>query len=680
MCGFAGILDPHLRDGASLAALARAMAAPIAHRGPDDEGVFVEPGAGLALGFRRLAIRDLSAAGHQPMVSASGRHVVVYNGELYDAEDLAADLRARGVRLRGGSDTEVLLEACERFGVEATLARCNGMFAFALFDRAERSLVLARDRLGKKPLYWGLDRGRLRFASQLKCLLADPDFRPRVDRGALGLYLRLGYLPGGCSILEGVQKLEPGRLLRFDARGRITVERFWDPVAVVEAGLADPSDEPEQALVERFEALLADAVRRRTVADVPVGAFLSGGIDSTSVVALLQAQSDRPVPTFTIGSPDPAFDESAPARAVARRLGTEHHELVVGPEDALAVVPELPEWFDEPFADSSAVPTLLVARLARRRVVVALSGDGGDELFAGYRRYGEALAWARRAGALAGPARRAAAVLLARVPAELAAPAALLPARLEPVRLGERARRLGRLLAGPPERASLEIASHWSEPELLTGVRAPEPAGFDGALAGRVRDLGARLQLLDLLSWLPEDILTKLDRATMAMGLEARCPLLDHRVVTFVWRLPARLRVGAGTSKWLLRRVLARHLPAELVDRPKRGFAVPVHEWLRGPLRDWAEDLLDPRKLAEAGLVAPGPVRAVWRQHLEGRADRRYPLWNLLMLEAWRRRWLVAPARLARAAPSPAGREGAAPGAPRERGGAPGVGAGGRLG
>lgn len=650
MCGFAGILDPRQEDGAPLAALARAMVAPIAHRGPDDEGVFVEPGAGLALGFRRLSIRDLSAAGHQPMVSASGRHVVVYNGELYDAEDLAADLRVRGARLRGGSDTEVLLEACERFGVEATLARCNGMFAFALFDRAERTLVLARDRLGKKPLYWGLDRGRLRFASQLKCLLADPAFQPSVDREALGLYLRLGYLPGARSILEGVQKLEPGHFLRFDARGRITIERFWDPVAVVEAGLADPLDEPEEALVGRFEALLADAVRRRTVADVPVGAFLSGGIDSTSVVALLQAQSERPVPTFTIGSPDPAFDESGPARAVARRLGTEHHELVVGPQDALALVPELPEWFDEPFADSSAIPTLLVARLARRRVVVALSGDGGDELFAGYRRYGEALAWARRTGALAGPARRAAAALLARVPPELAAPGALLPARFEPVRLGERARRLARLLSGPPERASLEIASHWSEPELLTGVRAAEPAGFDGALAGRVRDLGARLQLLDLISWLPEDILTKLDRATMAVGLEARCPLLDHRVVTFVWRLPARLRVRAGTSKWLLRRVLARHLPAELVDRPKRGFAVPVHDWLRGPLRDWAEDLLDPRTLAEAGLVAPGPVRAAWRQHLEGRADRRFPLWNLLMLEAWRRRWLVAPTRLARAA------------------------------
>ncbi|BCX17957.1 MAG: asparagine synthetase B [Geminicoccaceae bacterium] len=654
MCGFAGILDPRAGDPASLAELARAMAAPIAHRGPDDEGVFVEAEARLALGFRRLAIRDLTAAGHQPMLSASGRHVVVYNGELYNAEALAADLAAQGVRLRGGSDTEVLLEACERFGVEATLERCLGMFAFALFDRRERRLWLARDRLGKKPLHWGLDGSRLRFASQLKCFFADPSFRPEVDRDALGLYLRLGYVPGARSILAGVHKLEPGHLLLREASGRITIHRYWDPVAVVEAGLADPLDLPEDELLDRFEALLADAVRRRMVADVPLGAFLSGGIDSSTVVALLQAQSPRPVATFTIGSPDPAFDESAEARAVARRLGTAHHELVVGPDEALALVPELPEWFDEPFADSSAIPTLLVARLARRHVTVALSGDGGDELFAGYRRYGEALAWARRLEGLRGGARRAAAALLARVPADLAPPgSALLPARLEPERLGERARRLARLLEGPPERASLEIASHWSEPELLTGRPAPEPPGFDGTLADRIPDLTTRLQLLDLLAWLPEDILTKLDRATMAVSLEARCPLLDHRVVDFVFRLPARARVRPGRSKWLLRRLLARYLPAELVDRPKRGFSVPIHSWLRGPLRDWAEDLLDPVRLAEAGLVDPAPVRTAWRQHLDGRADRRFPLWNLLMLEAWRRRWLSGASALVRAARTP---------------------------
>jgi len=645
MCGFAGILDPRAGDAADLAELARAMAAPIAHRGPDDEGVFVEPEAGLALGFRRLSIRDLTVAGHQPMLSASGRHVIVYNGELYDTDALAADLAAEGVRLRGGSDTEVLLEACERFGVEATLDRSLGMFAFALFDRKERRLVLARDRLGKKPLYWGCDGSRLRFASQLKCFFADPTFRAEVDRDALGLYLRLGYVPGPRSILAGVAKLEPGHLLVREASGRITVRRFWDPVAVVEAGLAEPFDLGEDELLDRFEVLLADAVRRRMVADVPLGAFLSGGIDSSMIVALLQKQSSGPVATFTIGSPDPAFDESAEARAVARHLGTEHHELVVGPAEALALVPELPEWFDEPFADASAIPTLLVARLARRWVTVALSGDGGDELFAGYRRYGEAIDWARRLAGLQGGARRAAAALLARVPVDLAFPgSALLPARLEAERLGERARRLARLLDGPPERASLEIASHWSEPELLTGCPAPDPPGFDGALAARVPDLATRLQLLDLLSWLPEDILTKLDRASMAVSLEARCPLLDHRVVAFVFRLPPGLRARGGSGKYLLRRLLARHLPDELVDRGKRGFSLPIHDWLRGPLRDWAEDLLDPRRLAEAGLVEPAPVRSAWRQHLEGRTDRRFPIWNLLMLEAWRRRWLRRPA------------------------------------
>ena len=645
MCGFAGVLDPGERKAAALDATARAMIAPIVHRGPDDQGVHVEPEAGLALGFRRLAIRDLSPAGHQPMVSASGRYVLVYNGELYNAELLEAALAARGIRPRGRSDTEVLLEHLACFGLEPTLERALGMFAFALWDRSTRRLVLARDRLGKKPLYWGLVRGRLLFGSQLKCLLADASFAPAIDRAALGLYLRLGYVPGTRSILEGIQKVAPGTWLAIDAHGRIGSGRYWDPVEVVARGLAEPFEEDEETLLDRFEALLFDAVRRRLVSDVPLGAFLSGGVDSATVVALAQRASPQPLSTFTIGSPDPAFDESAAARAIARALGTDHHELVVGPEEALATVPELPLWFDEPFADASAIPTLLVSRLARERVTVALSGDGGDELFVGYRRYREALTLARRL-ALLPPGLRE---LLARLTGALPEPAwaalgRLVPRRLEPERLAERARRFARVLAGPPERASLEIASHWGEPATLTGAPAPEPAGFDGALAARVPDLATRLQLLDLLSWLPEDILTKLDRASMAVSLKARCPLLDHRVVAFVFRLPPGLRARGGSGKYLLRRLLARHLPDELVDRGKRGFSLPIHDWLRGPLRDWAEDLLDPRRLAEAGLVDPAPVRRVWAQHLQGFCDRRFPLWNLLMLEAWRRRWL-APAR-----------------------------------
>ena len=644
MCGFAGILDPRESRSGELDALARAMVAPIVHRGPDDLGVHLEPAAGLALGFRRLAIVDLTPTGHQPMVSASGRWVIAYNGEIYNAAELRAELLAAGVRLRGTSDTEVLLESCERFGVRMTLERSVGMFAFALFDRAERVLTLARDRLGKKPLYWGLEGGRMRFGSQLKCLLADPSFRPEVDRAALALYLRLGYVPGARSILKGVQKLEPGCLLRLEPGGRIAVERWWDPVAVVAAGLADPLDEPEKALLDRLETILRDAVRRRMVADVPLGAFLSGGIDSSLVVALMQAQSVRPVRTFTIGSPDPAFDEAAPARAVARHLGTDHTELVVGPEEALALVPDLAVWLDEPLADSSAIPTLLVAGLARRQVTVVLSGDGGDELFAGYRRYAEAQLWARRIERLPWPARGAAAALLGRVPAALwGALGRLLPARTEPERLVERVRKLVRLLAGPAEQASLEIAAHWAEPELLLGSAGPPPPDLAAEHVRRVPDPLARLQLLDLLGWLPEDILAKVDRTSMAVGLEARCPLLDHRVVELVWRLPAGLRARPGTSKWALRRLLARHLPVELIERPKRGFAVPVHDWLRGRLRDWAEDLLDPARLAEAGMVDPRPVREAWRQHLEGRVDHRFRLWNLLMLEAWRRQWLAAP-------------------------------------
>ncbi|MCS6778612.1 MAG: asparagine synthase (glutamine-hydrolyzing) [Geminicoccaceae bacterium] len=650
MCGFAGVLDPGEGRAGVLDRLARAMVAPIRHRGPDDLGVHLEPEAGLALGFRRLAIRDLSPAGHQPMVSASGRFVIVYNGELYNAEELEAALAARGIRPRGRSDTEVLLEHLACFGLEPTLERSLGMFAFALWDRAERTLALARDRLGKKPLYWGLERGRLRFGSQLQCLLADPAFRPAIDRTALGLYLRLGYVPGTRSILEGVAKLAPGTWLRIDARGEIATGRYWDPVELVARGLAEPFAASEDELLDRFEDLLFDAVRRRLVSDVPLGAFLSGGIDSATVVALAQKASPRPLATFTIGSPDPAFDESAQAAAIARALGTDHHSLLVGPEEALATVPELPRWFDEPFADASAIPTLLVARLARERVTVALSGDGGDELFLGYRRYHEALALARRLAPLPPALRRGAARLLAAIPEPAwSVLGRLAPKGLEPERLAERVRRFARVLAGPAERASLEIAAHWGEPALL-GVPDVVPEGYGGELAGRVPDLATRLQLLDLSSWLPEDILTKLDRASMAVSLEARCPLLDHRLLAFVFRLPPSLRGREGTSKYLLRRLLARHLPAELIDRGKRGFSLPIHDWLRGRLRPWAEDLLDPRRLGEAGLVDPRPVRRLWQQHLEGRCDRRFPLWNLLMLEAWRRHWL-APA--SRAVPEP---------------------------
>ncbi|MCS6877170.1 MAG: asparagine synthase (glutamine-hydrolyzing) [Geminicoccaceae bacterium] len=641
MCGFAGVFDPNEGRGAVLEALARAMIAPIAHRGPDDEHVFVEPEAGLALGFRRLAIRDLSPSGRQPMVSASGRHVIVYNGELYNAEELRAELEAAGLRLRGRSDTEVLLEQLERFGLEATLAKSLGMFAFALWDRHDRRLFLARDRLGKKPLYWGLERGRLRFASELKCFFADPTFCPEIDRSALGLYLRLGYVPGERSILAGIRKLAPGGWLAIDVRGRTSAGRFWDPVEVVARGFAEPFREHEDELLVRFEELLSDAVRRRLVSDVPLGAFLSGGIDSATIVALAQEASSRPLSTFTIGFRDPAFDESAQARAVAQRLGTDHHELVVDAEAALELVPELPRWFDEPFADASAVPTLVLSRFARERVVVALSGDGGDELFAGYRRYRETVDLAERLARIPPAARRASAELLKRCPEPMwRLLGRLLPERAQPDRLGERIRRFARILAAPAERASLEIAAHWSEPDAL-GAPGLLPEGFEGGFAARIPDLGTRLQLLDLLVWLPDDILVKLDRASMAASLEARCPLLDHRVVEFVFRLPPSLRVRGEESKYLLRRLLRRRLPAALVDRPKRGFSVPIHDWLRGRLRDWVEELLDPHRLAEAGLVEPALVRRFWREHLAGRCDRRFPLWNLLMLEAWRRHWLA---------------------------------------
>ena len=669
MCGIAGLLEEGGAASSSpdeLAGAAARMADALRHRGPDSGGVWVDAEAGIALGHRRLAIVDLSPDGHQPMASASGRLVIAFNGEIYNFRELRRELEAAGERFRGHSDTEVLLAAVERWGLDGALARSAGMFAFALWDRHERRLHLVRDRLGKKPLYFGWVGGRFLFASELKAFHADPAFAPEVDRGALALFLRHSCVPAPYSIYRDVFKLPPaGRLsLRPNGsnaprRGRDLlelVEPYWSALTVAERGAAAPlAFDDEDEAVDRLDEVLSQAVGERMVADVPLGALLSGGIDSSTVVALMQRRSSRPVKTFSIGFHERGFDEATDARRVAEHLGTDHTELYVTPEEARAVIPRLPEFYDEPFADSSQIPTFLVARLARRHVTVALSGDGGDEVFGGYRRHFQARRLAR----------------LNRVPPALRASAAgllttlspggwdrlfdalgpALPSGLRRALTGDGVHKFAGILpADGLEAAYRVMASHWTEPAAIVRggngagvVEEPPTALTDPARRPRLEDFAHVMMALDTVSYLPDDVLTKVDRASMAVSLEARAPLLDHRVVEFAWRLPPGMKIRGGKGKWVLRRLLERHVPRELFERPKHGFGLPIGDWLRGPLRDWAEALLDERRLRSEGFFEPQPIRRRWAEHLSGRRNWAYHLWDVLMFQAWQERWLRRP-------------------------------------
>ena len=643
MCGIAGFWDFAATTTADeLRRLTCAMSDSLHHRGPDDGGVWLDEMAGLGLGQRRLSIVDLSPAGRQPMVSACGRFVIVYNGEVYSHEEMRPALTARGVAFRGHSDTEVILEAAAVWGVEATVKRLIGMFAIALWDRRERTLTLIRDRLGIKPLYWRLEGGRLLFGSELKALRADASWRPEVDQEAVSSYLRHNYVPAPRTIYQGVRKLEPGRILTFRAGAEPEENQYWDARAVARAGMAAPFALSDRELTDQLEALLKDAVGRRMIADVPLGAFLSGGIDSSLVVALMQAQSAGRVRSFSIGFEEAGYDEAPHAKAVAAYLGTEHTELYVSSAHALETIPRLAEWYDEPFADSSQIPTFLVSEMTRRHVKVALSGDGGDELFAGYNRYFLGAALWRKLGWIPGPLRRGAAWLIDAVPAAgWDRLAAFLPRRLAPAQVGDKAKKFADILgladAGAVYR---RLVSQWEQPErLLPGVTEPRGPLWDETLAREFPDLVTRMQVLDILTYLPDDILTKVDRASMAVALEARVPILDHRVVEFAARLPQAARFRDGQGKWLLRQILDRHVPRTLIERPKMGFGVPIDSWLRGPLRDWSESLLDPGSLSEAGLDSV-PILACWKEHLSGSRNWQYRIWTILMLQSWRQRWI----------------------------------------
>lgn len=626
MCGIAGFLIPPGPPEAELTTWAASMADAIAHRGPDASGTWADESAGIALGHRRLSILDLSPLGAQPMSSACGRFVTAYNGEIYNHLKLRRELEAEGHAFRGGSDTETMLAAISAWGLEAAVKRFVGMFAIALWDRKKRSLSLVRDRLGIKPLYYGTAGNALLFGSELKALRTCPAFEAVIDRDALALYFRHNYIPAPHSIYKGINKLLPGHILTFAGPGAPERDRcYWSARQVWAAGVATPFSGSEDEAVVELERLLTDAVGQRMLSDVPLGAFLSGGIDSSTVVALMQQRSDQPVKTFSIGFHEAAYNEAEHARAVAKHLGTDHTELYVTPQDLLDVVPDMPAYWDEPFADSSQIPTFILSRLARQHVTVSLSGDGGDELFAGYERYRWADTWR----------------MIQRIPLpirKLAAQGHRLPRRWFDLLgwLGPRLHwRLEALALNSFNEFYRFFMSHMKTPErFVLGAQEP-PTSLLNDPATDLGDTHRRMTYWDVTNYLPDDILTKVDRASMAVSLEARVPLLDHRVVEFAASVPTGWKVKHGQAKHLLRQVLYRHVPETLVERPKMGFGIPVRHWLEKELRPWCEDLLARDAIRGQGYLDADEVRHMWNLYLGGQWNYCHQLWDVLMFQAW---------------------------------------------
>lgn len=648
MCGFIGFLGGTVADGSigDDAVLLR-MANTIVNRGPDDAGYWSDSEQRIGFGHRRLAIVDLSPAGHQPMVSAGGRYLIIFNGEIYNHMDCRTALANSNVVWRGHSDTETLLAGFEAWGIQGTVERCIGMFAFAVWDRHTNELTLGRDRLGEKPLYYGWQgagtHASFLFGSELKALKAHPIFAADIDRDALCLLMRHNYIPAPYSIYQGISKLEAGCLLSLSLEKRTPkITRYWSAASIAVAGCATPFTGTDEQAVDALEVLLKSAVQQQMMADVPLGAFLSGGIDSSTVVALMQAQSTRPVKTFTIGFNEVGYNEAVHAKAVAMHLGTEHTELYVTPQQALDVIPRLPTLYCEPFSDSSQIPTFLVSQLARQKVTVSLSGDAGDELFCGYNRYVMAgRLWEKLTHFPLSGRKLAASCLKAITPqrwnAILGPVQELLPTTLRNANLGDKLHKGAGVMASESVDALyLGLVSHWDDPtNVVIGGKEPPTklTGSSPLLTGL--DEIQRMMALDTLTYLPDDILAKVDRAGMGVSLEGRVPFLDHRVVEFAWKLPQTMKLRNGVSKWALRQVLYRHIPKDLVERPKMGFGVPIGDWLRGPLRAWAEELLDESRLGREGYFHPAPIRLKWAEHISGVRNWQYHLWDVLMFQAW---------------------------------------------
>jgi asparagine synthase (glutamine-hydrolysing) len=641
MCGIAGFWQTK-RQAEIPAEILLRMGTALKHRGPDDSGVFYDDSTGVGLVHRRLSILDLSPAGHQPMASHSGRYLIIFNGEIYNFEEIRSEL-SPGHAWRGHSDTEVMLEAFERWGVEAAVKRFVGMFAFALWDRSERKLYLVRDRLGIKPLYYGWVEGKFVFASELKAIRLYPGFQAQIDRDVLALYMRHNYVPAPHCIYQGISKLNAGCILELGGpQEQPHVSRYWSATEVAREGLRSPVEGPETEIIEQLEAKLAEAVKLRMIADVPLGAFLSGGIDSSTVVALMQSQSTRPVKTFTIGFHENAYNEANHAKGIAAHLGTEHTELYVTPQEALNVVPLLPAMYDEPFADVSQIPTYLVSRLARQNVTVSLSGDGGDELFGGYSRYFLMKRVWNSMRPFPKPLRQAVSRMVASVSPKtidrmyrLASP--LAPRNKRSFPMGDKAHKLAGLLAAESqEHIYMHALTHWDNPSaVVNGAIEPETVRRFVHEARWLASMEEIMMLTDTVHYLPDDILTKVDRASMAVSLEARVPILDHRVVEFAWKLPMRFKIRDGKGKWALRQVLYKYVPAAMIERPKMGFGVPIDSWLRGQLREWAEDLLSVESLERHGLFNIEAIRTKWQEHVSGGRNWQYLLWDVLVFQDW---------------------------------------------
>lgn len=651
MCGISGFFQPFGEPAGSIEAVIRDMADALAHRGPDSSDVWIKNSHGLALGHRRLAIIDTSDAGAQPMRSPSGRYVIVFNGEIYNHRKLREAITAElgNQNWRGSSDTETLLAAIELWGLKEALKRCVGMFALALWDEVQGELSLARDRLGEKPLYYGINNGVFYFASELKSLKKHPNFVKDIDRDALALFFRHGYIPGPHCIYKKVYKLAPGTLLTCISDDIVkshlpTPTRYWDFKTLAERGLRQKFTGSFSEAREHLRVLLSRSISDQMVADVPLGAFLSGGIDSSTVVALMQAQSGRAVRTYTVGFNESGYNEANFAKSVADHLGTDHTEVYVTPKEAMNVVPLLPDLYDEPFADASQIPTFLIAQIAREHVKVALSGDGGDELFGGYSRYIWGDKIASNIKHIPSFARRGLANTLTAISGPLLdrlwdSTSQVAPGQYRFTDISKKLRRVSELLRMESAEAVYHsIVSHWKFPsqiviggtEHLTALTSPE-------LWLQTEDIKSRMMALDTMTYLPDDVLVKVDRAAMAVGLETRVPLLDHRIVEFAWTLPSSMNFASGKGKLLLRSLLAQHIPQQLIDRPKMGFGVPLGAWLRGPLLSWAEELLDEKRMLDDGYLNAAPIQKIWMEHKEGKRDWQFHLWDVLMFQAWLR-------------------------------------------